>query len=160
MSEVDKKYLFASLSVFTLFLFIVSAVVIYIQENYSVTNNCGCQVSIYWIIVALASLGLFSGSLTYYFHSKTTEKEIVHTNEKVKKTLDFLDNEEKIIIQHLIGKKGVDSQSNIASKINISNVKLHRRIKKLEYKGLVYKENKGMSNKIFLNEDLKEVFIK
>ncbi len=155
---VDKKYLFATLGIITFFVFSVTMITIYVQENYTITAVCGCETSIYQVLVALASLGLFTGSITYYFHSKMIDKEKRVFNRKIRKTLDFLSSDEKKIITNLIESEGKKTQSKLSKDISMSNVKLHRKLKDLEAKKLIFKKKKGMTHTIHLNEELVEVF--
>lgn len=140
-------------------MFIVLSLIIFVQENYTITKSCGCETSLYLILLALASLGLFSGSITYYFHSKAVEKDQIKHKKLLIETLNFLDSDEKNIVNHLINNKGEDYQSKLASKLKMSNVKLHRRLKNLEAKQIIYKTSKGMTHKIKLNDNLKKLFL-
>lgn len=154
--EINNKYIFASLSVVTFFVFIVTSSAIYIQENYSVTKSCGCETSIYLIIIALASLGLFSGTLTYYFHSKSIEKKF--EKKDLTSTLKFLEKNERKIIENLIHNKGWNYQNKISKETGIDSVKTHRILKNLEQREIIKKEDSSMTKIVELKEDIYEVF--
>ena len=153
----DTKYLFAALGVITFFIFLVSGVSIYVQENYSLTKSCGCDIPIYLVLIAFASFGLFAGSMTYYLHSKYTDNEKKHLEKSALKTLDFLETTDKKIVKTLLKEEYV-LQSELSKKTKIDSVKLHRRLKNLESKNIVRRERNGMSYKVYLNKELKALF--
>jgi len=140
------------------FVFLVSIMTYFIKDHYKL--SCSCQISLPIIIAALASLGVFVGLLTYYFLSKSffRQKERLHGD--VEKTLNFLDSEEKQIIRVLISKKGECVQSSLGKLAGIDTVKLHRRLLSLESKKIIHKEKMGMTNKIIIEDEFKELFIK
>jgi hypothetical protein len=140
------------------FIFIVSLSIYFIKETYS--QSCNCNISVPIIISILTSLGVFVGILTYYFLSKSFSKEKEKIFGNVEKTLDFLDKEEKEILIFLIKNKGELNQNNLSNITKIDSVKLHRRLLNLESKGIINKKKSGMTNKIILNEDLIDLFIK
>ena len=140
------------------FIFLVSMTVYFVKEHYKL--SCSCQVSLPIIIAILASLGVFVGLLTYYFLSKSFFKQKEKLQGNVEKTLNFLDPEEKQIIKVLISKKGECTQSSLAKLTGIDAVKLHRRLSNLESKQIIHKEKSGMTNKIVIEDEFKEIFIK
>lgn len=140
------------------FVFLVSLAIYFIKNNYGL--SCSCEVSLTIVIAILASLGVFVGILTYYFLSKSFFKEKEQLFVDVEKTLNFLDKEEKTILLILIENNGEILQNNINKKINMDSVKIHRRLLNLESKEIIKKEKKGMTNKIILREDFKNLFIK
>lgn len=154
----DKKYLFGALGVVTFFIFIISSLAIYIQENYSVTRSCGCDIPIYLVLIAFASFGLFAGSVTYYFHSKYTDKEKESIGKSVSKTLMFLGEEDRKIVNVLLKYKEGISQSNLRKKTSLDTVKLHRRLKKLENKNIIQREKYGMTYKVYVDSELRDLF--
>ena len=140
------------------FVFLVSIITYFIKEHYSL--SCSCEVSLPIVIAILSSLGVFVGLLTYYFLSKSFFKEKEKLYGDVEKTLNFLDPEEKKIVLTLISKKGECSQSNLAKLTGIDAVKIHRRLSGLESKEIIRKEKNGMTNKIVIEDEFKELFIK
>ncbi len=140
------------------FIFLVSLAIYFIKDNYG--TSCSCRVPVPIIIAILTSLGVFVGIMTYYFLSKSFSKEKKVILGNIKKTLNFLDQEEKIILSSIIENKGEIAQNTLSSKTNIDAVKLHRRLSSLESKGIVHKVKNGMTNKIMLNDDFKKLFVK
>ncbi|MGM5482664.1 MAG: winged helix-turn-helix transcriptional regulator [Nanobdellota archaeon] len=140
------------------FIFIVSLSIYIIQERYGL--SCTCKLSLPLLIAALTSLGVFVGILTYYFLSKSFSQEKQKLFGNVEKTLNFLTSEERIIISALLDNNGYLAQNNLSEITKINPVKLHRRILALESKGVIYKKKTGMTNKIFLDNDLLLLFTK
>ena len=140
------------------FIFLVSLAIYVIKERYGL--SCRCSISLPFVIAVLSSLGLFVGILTYYIFSKSFSKEKESILGNVEKTLDFLDLEEKSILLALIDNEGEIAQNKLSSITKIDSVKLHRRISNLTAKGILKKDKVGMTNKISLDKDLMDVFIK
>ncbi len=140
------------------FIFLVSLAIYFIKDNYG--SSCSCSFSVPTIISILASLGVLVGIMTYYFLSKSFSKEKEKIFGNVEKTLDFLDQEEKSILLSIIKNNGRISQNSLSKKTGIDRVKLYRRLSGLEAKGIVHKVKNGMTNKIILNNDFKELFVK
>ncbi len=140
------------------FVFVVSIAIYFIKDNYG--SSCSCRVSLPIVIAILTSLGVFVGIITYYFLSKSFAKEKEKLFGNVEKTLNFLDQEEKSILSSIIENKGEIPQNRLSDKTKIDPVKLHRRLSGLESKGIVHKVKNGMANKIILDDDFKEIFLK
>ncbi len=153
----NNKYLFMLIGIITFFVFLVSSLSMYVQENYTVSQSCGCDVPIYLVLIAFASFGLFVGSFTYYFHRKYTDDKKDYIGKNVFRTLDFLNQEDKKIVLSLIKENEV-LQSKLGKITGLDSVKLHRRVKFLESKNIIRRERKGMSYKIYLNKELKVLF--
>jgi hypothetical protein len=140
------------------FIFTVSISIYFIRENYGL--SCRCKLSLPIVISILTSLGVFVGILTYYFISKSFNREKTKIFGNIEKTLNFLEIEEKKIILALIKKNGETMQNNLSNITGIDPVKLHRRLINLENKGVLKKQKNGMTNKIILQEDFKTIFLK
>ncbi len=142
------------------FVFLVSFTVFYVKEKFSITKACECPVSLTTIIISLTSLGVFVGTIVYYFIAKAYTRKSISLKKNALETLNFLDNEGKAIVKCLIDNKGSLTQSKLAKLTSIPPVKLSRRLKKLEEKGIVLKEKRGMSNVVVLSKNLIEFFLK
>ncbi len=140
------------------FIFLVSLAIYFIKDNYG--TSCSCKVPVPIIIAILTSLGVLVGIMTYYFLSKSFSKEKEKIFGNVEKTLNFLDHEEKAILFSIIENKGEIPQNSLSKKTKINPVKLHRRLASLKSKGIVHKVKNGMTNKIILDTDFKEIFVK
>jgi hypothetical protein len=153
----DFRNLLLGIAILMAFVFIVSASIYFIINNYSL--YCACALPIPLIIVTLASLGVFVGVFTYYFLSKSFLKNKKKILGNIEKTLNFLDSEEKKIVLALINNNGEITQSSLSKITGINPVKLHRRLLQLESKEIIYKEKNGMTNKLFLEQEFKDIFI-
>lgn len=69
-----------------------------------------------------------------------------------KKSLEGLDNEEKIIMNLLLENKGNMFQSDIIQKTNLNKVKITRILDSLESQGLIERRRRGMTNIIILKQ--------
>ncbi|MGM5484674.1 MAG: helix-turn-helix transcriptional regulator [Nanobdellota archaeon] len=159
MERQDLRNMLLAIALIMGFIFIVSFSIYVIKENYGYHGaSCGCSLSIPIFIALLASLGVFVGILTYYFLSKSFSQEKEKLFGDVEKTLDFLDKEEKDIVQVLVKNKGDMTQNILNKKLDMDPVKIHRRLQNLESKGVIHKEKKGMTNKITLKDEFRELF--
>lgn len=129
--------------------------------NNAVLCNLDCRIrNEVTISLILSSLfGVFIGSLTYYFISEKYERKIGRIHKDVGATFRFLDREQKLIIESIIKYKGLITQSNIVKNTGLSRVKISRCLKQLEEKNIICKSKEGMTNKVILSKDLKELFL-
>lgn len=154
----NAKLYFLNTGIIILFLIVVSSAVYYVQTHFTLIGSCGCTTSLTAILVFLASFGLLTGSVTYYFNIKSFERKTEYTSERIKKTLQFVSTDEKKIIQILVKNKGKLYQNKIIQETKLTPVKIHRIISQLEQKKIINKQKKGMSNYITLDEDLYELY--
>jgi len=157
----DGRYrnVFLAIGLITGFIFIVTTITIYVSDAIKNHNACGCLIPIPYMILILSSLGIFVGSLAYYFIASGFRKEKQAINEGIEKTLSFLEPDERKVVKALIGKKDGLKQSELDDATGFNKVQIHRILKKLEMKGIIMKESKGSRiNTIKLNEGLRDVF--
>jgi len=143
--------------IITFFIFVISFTVFYTTENFS--STCGCKLPLWVIIVSISSLGLFVGSATYYILSNSFIREKKEIEANLLKFLDILDENDKKVLMCLIENKGEISQSKLTKILESNKVKISRIVAKMEEKGLIKKEKNGMTNKLILNDELKELFV-
>ncbi len=101
-----------------------------------------------------AILGLVFGFLSYFFLNakiNKNKKEMKHT---ISILLDLLQSEEKKIISFLLNNKGVATQYELTKIENMTKLKVHRCLEKLERKNIITKEKLGKINKIYLNKEI------
>ena len=154
----DMRNILLAISLIMGFVFVVSFTAYYVKEKHSVASSCSCQISLPIILIALSSLGVFVGTLTYYFLSKNMLKERKSTLAGLKKTLDFLEPEEKKVLIEVIKNKGEISQARLVENTGLDKVKVFRIISKLCGKEILAKEKSGMGNKVLLNAELKNIY--
>ncbi len=132
-----------------IFIFLVSTISAYYDIKAKEGQLCGCKPSLSIIITLLSSSGIAVGIIL---------SNIITQGEEIKKQeidvlpfLDFLENDERIIISKLIKNNGRISQAKLNKIEGFNRVKVHRIIEKLKAKGIIFKEKKGKVNKILLN---------
>lgn len=157
MERKKIKSLILIFGIISFFIFAVSFAVFYTTENFSAA--CGCSLPPWVMIVSISSLGLFVGLITYYILSVHFMKEKKGIEKNVLKVLDLLEEEERQVIKHLIGNRGETTQSRMSKSLGFDKVKNSRIISKLEDKRIIKKEKQGMTNKLILSEELKDLFV-
>ncbi|MFH1785593.1 MAG: winged helix-turn-helix transcriptional regulator [Candidatus Micrarchaeota archaeon] len=108
-------------------------------------------------MILMGVFGLLSGLIVYSIMSQTLEKQkqIVKTNTGI--IMKFLSGDEREILQLLLTKDGMTTQSEIAKLPGMSRLKAHRIVKKLETRGIIYIEKYGKINMIRIVNELKEI---
>ena len=140
------------------FLFLASFGALYADQNF--TPSCACIFPPWMFIMAFASLGVFIGTLTYYFLTQHHVGEKKEIKQGIKKILNFMDSDEKKIIKSLVDNLGELSQSKISELTSLDKVRLSRKIDVLVSIGIVTKEKNGMTNKIVLDKHVLDIFKK
>ena len=141
------------------FVIAISFFYYYLHQNYMTPSACTCTLPINWILAILTSLGVLVGMATYYYLSGTFQEEKEELNEEARKTLKFLGNDEREIVEELIDSGGKMHQSDIVKETGIDKVKVSRKLSKLENKGIITKEDSGMSNLISLKEPFLDLYV-
>ncbi|MEA2037449.1 MAG: helix-turn-helix domain-containing protein [Nanoarchaeota archaeon] len=140
------------------FIFVVSFISHYVSNVINQGMACTCIVPIPMMILFLSSLGVFVGSLSYYLlSSKFIKERKVHTQD-VNLTLKFLNYDERTVIEALIKSNGGINQSRLIEETGINKVKTSRLLVRLINKGIITKKVVGKINKIYLHEDLINLF--
>lgn len=131
----------------------------YLNETVLCSVDCRLRNEVSIILVLLSLVGMFIGSLTYYFISEKYEKKITKIHKDVSLTLRFLDGEERVIVSAIIKSSGELTQSDIARNTGLSRVKISRSLHKLEQKNIITKTSCGMTNMIKIKKEIGEVLI-
>ena len=147
-----QKNVVLAIGLVTGFIFLASLGAFYAEQNF--TPSCLCVFPPWIFIISFSSLGVFIGSLTYYFLTKHYSAERKLSKQGVRKFLNFLESEDKKIVSILSENSGVLSQGSLSKLTNIDKVKLSRRIDVLVKKSILIKEKNGMSNKIILDNSI------
>ncbi|MBD3310024.1 winged helix-turn-helix transcriptional regulator, partial [Candidatus Woesearchaeota archaeon] len=140
------------------FIFILTFSMLYVSDAIKDNNACGCVIPIPYMLLLLSSLGLFVGSLSFYILISKHLKESRKMGRNAELTLNFLDDDERMIIRELIRNKGVMPQSELDEHTGMHRVKVHRVLNRLEDKGIITKIDLGKANRIRLAEGLVEIF--
>lgn len=72
------------------------------------------------------------------------------TKDNYQDTLEKLDEDEKVIFEHIIDAKGTIFQSDLVEKSNFTKVKVTRVLDKLEGRALIERKRRGMTNVVIL----------
>ncbi|MBN1275627.1 hypothetical protein JXA12_05045 [Candidatus Woesearchaeota archaeon] len=121
--------------------------------------DCELKNQVIVLIILLSLFGMFVGSLTYYFIADKYERRITMIHKDATATTRFLEGEEKALIEALLRRKGVATQSELAKDAGIARVNASRTVAKLARKGVITKNKNGMTNTIRLCEELREALL-
>jgi len=160
MAKGDLKSANKVLIVMTGFIFVVSFSVYYVQNLIYSGDFCNCSVSISLLMVLLASLGLFTGSITYYLMIDSIVKRYrkeTGIKKAIEPFLELLEKNERNIIIVLLKEKKV-SQTSLAKSLSLNRVQVTRALQKLEHKNIIIKNKKGKTNSVELVSSIKSLF--
>jgi uncharacterized membrane protein len=130
------------------FIFAVSFSTLYAQTHIIEGTACSCTLPIPLLIPTFSSLGIFVGSIVYYLLFPKIEEG--KGKEDLSLFLDFLEPDEKSILQKIIENKGKITQSKLSSQFG--KVKVFRILEKLKERGIIEKEAYGKTNTIKISE--------
>ncbi|MBT3297897.1 hypothetical protein HN385_03160 [archaeon] len=153
------KAIYLGVSIILGFVFTVSFLTIYVSSAINRGDACGCFIPIPYMILILSSLGLFVGFFSFYFIVSKQIKEKKDFTKNINELLNFLEFDERMVINILIKNKGKLNQSKFEIESNFHRVKIHRIIEKLSVKGIIIKTKIGKINKIELNPSINELFV-
>ncbi|MBN2094584.1 MAG: hypothetical protein JW727_00905 [Candidatus Aenigmarchaeota archaeon] len=144
--EKQKKVLTGVLML-SAFIFIVSAMSLYAQENIQSGNSCTCSFPIPLCIPLVASIGLFIGSAIAYSFIPKNRLGL----EAIKK---FLAKEEGLVVSSLLESGGKSTQAKLSQQTGLGKVKTFRILEKLQERGIITKENKGKIRIVLLSDEI------
>ncbi|MCK4555083.1 MAG: hypothetical protein KAT83_00595 [Candidatus Aenigmarchaeota archaeon] len=133
----------------------------------------------YRLILSPALLMIATVLASYYFISLRLEKQLEKNMALILKLIDkknsspktsikkvehntllrFLNASERKILEKLIENKGTTLQSEISRMDDMNKLKTHRAIKDLERKGIIKTESHGKTNRIILNNDIRDTIL-
>ncbi|MCX8166300.1 MAG: winged helix-turn-helix transcriptional regulator [Candidatus Micrarchaeota archaeon] len=151
----DQKLVFAfTILVISIFIFLTTVVIVaymLFSENKYVPFFLRPFIDYHVHFMLIMSIvGVFSGFSFYFLISYTLKKE----KSLIKKTIElvrkFLSDDEKRVIDALLEKQGLITQSDVSRLFGFSRVKTHRVIKRLEKRGIVYIDKQGKINYVRL----------
>lgn len=152
--EPQKKIVFGIL-LLTVFVFVVALSSMYVQIQIEADNVCGCVIPLNLFIPLLASIGLFIGTLVYYFLSPRFEVPAVDKDTIMR----LFDAETSKVLQVIVSNKGEIPQSRISRLSGMSKVKVFRILETLRKKGIVEKHPYGKTNLIKINSDFEKLLL-
>lgn len=153
------KKIVLGVSVLAIFVFIVSAVSLYIQNLVAQNLLCACIIPVYMIIPLLSSVGIFIGTFVYYLVSERAERTEQDLKQNIEKTLVFLQRGEREILKKVIEGGGKATQASLTRDTDLSKVQVFRTLERLRSRGVIEKESHGKTNIIRLSENLQGLFV-
>lgn len=125
------------------FIFGVSFSTLYAQTHIIQGTACGCTLPIPVLIPTFSSLGVFVGSLVYYFMPQEVKEGIGR-----EEVLELIKGDRKRTLKLILENEGEILQSELSGEFG--KVKAHRLVKELKEEGIIEKEPYGRTNKIKL----------
>ncbi|MEM2963127.1 MAG: winged helix-turn-helix transcriptional regulator [Candidatus Anstonellales archaeon] len=104
-------------------------------------------------MIIMGLVGFVAGIVIY--------NNLISTIQRQKKTnvgivMKFLEDKEREILELLLKRDGMTTQSEISRLPGMNRLKAHRIVKKLEKRGIIYIEKNGKVNMVRLIDELKE----
>jgi hypothetical protein len=162
--KINPKHKFVKLwliiALVTGFIAILFFRLLYLNNNVLCSLDCKSRNEVLISIVLLCLVGMFVGSLTYYFISDKYEKHINKLKDELKFVYDFMDHEQRIIFKKIIENDGNIKQSQLPKITGLNRLQVSREIKRLVSRGILIKKESGMTNEISLKPEIKKLFIK
>ena len=100
--------------------------------------------------------GIAIGALVFYFMTNKLDNKKEETKKIVNTLINFLNKDEKKILEFLIDNNGKAFQSEISRLEGIGKLKSHRVLAKLIDRGVIETEKHGKTNIVKLNKQIKE----
>ena len=182
--DKDKKIKILAISIISAI--IVSLIIVFSIPEITIFPNplenhlCPKMVPNYILWISNILMIIIIIPLSYYFISRRLEKKLeknievlfklikkqnnsVNSKTKIENgdtnlILRFLNPNERKVVEKLIENKGKVFQSEITRMQGMTKLKTHRAVKELEFKGIIKIQKDGMTNKITLSDDVKELF--
>jgi predicted transcriptional regulator len=182
--DKDKKIKILAISIISAI--IVSLIIVFSIPEITIFPNplgnhlCPKMVPNYILWISNILMIIIIIPISYYFISRRLEKKLeknievlfklikkqnnsVNSKTKIENgdtnlILRFLNPNERKVVEKLIENKGNAFQSEITRMQGMTKLKTHRAVKELELKGIIKIQKDGMTNKITLSDDVKELF--
>ena len=118
---------------------------------------CNCGSSLLLTVIAMSVTGVIVGISIYYYLSGSFQAQRQDIREKALKTVRFLPSEQRKIMDYLIDESGEALQKDIVEATDLGKVKISRTLKKMEKRGLIEREENGMSKKVEVIEEFRDI---
>ena len=119
--------------------------------------NCNCGSSLLLTVIVMSVTGVIVGISIYYYLIGSFQAERKDIREKALKTVRFLPSEQRKIMKYLIDERGEALQKDIVEDTDLGKVKISRTLKKMEKRGLIEREENGMSKKVEVIEEFQDI---
>ena len=149
----SKKIIVASLFI-VIFVLVVTFSSWYVWNEIYFGDVCSCAVPLPILLPVVASIGLLTGTVTYYLFSPRFEKTL--TNKEA--VFKMLNSTEAKILKFIVDNNFEVSQAKIVQETGISKVNVFRCLEKLKRREIINKESVGKTNMVKLSDDIKAIF--
>jgi uncharacterized membrane protein len=105
---------------------------------------------------ALILAGVVTGALVFYLMAERVEVKQHNVEKTVQIVLKFLGEDEQVVVRKMLQNNGQVAQAELSRIENISRVKAHRIVMRLQKRGIVEVRKYGKVNFISLAPELKE----
>lgn len=112
---------------------------------------------VYYLAPLLGFIIVLAGTLAWYFTGAKMARTETTLKRNTRKILDFLSEEERAAINHLMQTGGSCPQYELAHLPDTNKVKMHRILTKIEEKGIIKRERHGKTNMVVLDKELYDV---
>lgn len=109
---------------------------------------------LYGAVPLIASIGIAIGALIYYFMSSKAESKEKGMKKTADVLLQFLNSDEKKVVDLLIENKGKVLQSELTRLPGMTKVKSHRIVQKLADRGVIESEHLGKTNVVKFRKEI------
>ncbi|MFH1750200.1 MAG: hypothetical protein ABH863_00825 [Candidatus Micrarchaeota archaeon] len=111
------------------------------------------------LMALMGTFGVIVGASVYYLMSDRVEKKGMEAKAVKDILLKFLGKDDKMVVNELLNRSGRIYQAEIARLPNMTRLKAHRIVAKLEHMGVVNVKPMGKMRSIELKEELKTALI-
>jgi len=122
-------------------------------------SYCDCSFSLLLTVTAMSITGVIVGISIYYYLSGSFQAQTKNIRENALKTVRFLPSEQRKIMNYLIDESGEALQKDIVEETDLGKVKVSRSLKKMEKRGIVKREENGMSKTVEVINDFRDVLV-
>ncbi|MFA5764155.1 MAG: hypothetical protein WC915_05095 [archaeon] len=149
----------------------IVSIIFYLPNIISLTNPTVCtidgvcqheeRVNLLTALIPIAIIsGVIIGAIVFFFMSVKLEKQNDNLENVTQTLIQFLNKDEKKIVEKIIENDGKIYQSELSRIEGIGKLKSHRIIRRLEERNVIEIEKHGKTNIIKLKKEIKTVLLK
>ena len=147
------------------------ALVLYVPTILSETTPDQCVIdgvcqhekqleSFYKMVPVFIFVGVIIGAVVFFFMTSKLEDKKKDVEKIAQTLIQFLNKDEKLVVQKILENDGKAFQSEISRIEGIGKLKSHRIIQRLSDRQVIEIEKHGKTNLIKLSKNIKEVLVK
>ena len=148
----------------------VIALIFYSPNIISLTNPTVCTIDgvcqheervhlLTELVPVFISIGIVIGVVVFFFMSSRLEAKNKDLNRVADTLIQFLNKDEKLVVQKLLDNDGKVLQAEITRIEGLGKVKSHRIVQRLVDRGVIEVEGFGKTNLVKLNKNIKETLL-